>query len=588
MAQTKQNMGMEILSLSTYTAPTTIEHVNKDFVYYGYENDYFDELIDHYNGSTTNGSIINGISSLIYGQGLAAKDAHLKPMQWAQLHAILKPRELKKIILDRKMLGMAAMQITYEGGKIKTITHFPMDKLRAEKANTKGEIEQWYYHRNWCEMKTGDDPTPIKAFGKGNKKGNEIYIIKPYVTGSFYYPSPDYVQALPYAKLEAEIGDYLINDTINGFSGSMMVNFNNGIPTSQQQREIKQKVVSNLTGATGQKVMVNFNKNGDTATTMERFALDNAPDHYQYLSNECRNKLIVGHRITSPLLIGVRESGSGFGSNADEIKTASTLMDNVLIKSFQIEFVDALNEILTSNDMSLDLYFKTSQPLDFQDEVIIEEEVKEELAAIKLSKEDDELEVVLQELEGDEMSDEWELVESRDVSDDNKSDEQWAQDNIKVDKNLLEKLSSIVSTKDKYSSLDKDMYRIRYSYSEKYASGNNKRSFCKEMMSRSNRGVVYRIEDIDKASAKGVNSELGHKGKAYDLFKFKGGVNCGHTWEQRLYRLKSKTSKRITKKTEVDKIPTKASRKPSGTKQSIVAPKDMSNNGHHPSYSSNK
>lgn len=589
MARRNESMGMEILSLSSYTAPTTVEHVNKDFVYYGEDNNYFDELISHYSGSTTNGSIINGIASLIYGQGLGAKDANLKPMQWAKLHSILKKKELKKVILDRKMLGMAAIQVTYEKGKIKSLTHFPMNTLRAEKANSKGEIVQWYYHRDWANIKPSDKPMAIKAFGQGNKKGNEIYVIKPYVTGSFYYPAPDYVQALPYAKLEEEIGDYLINDTINGFSGSMMVNFNNGIPTGEIQRQMKQKVVANLTGATGQKVMVNFNKNGETATTMERFALDNAPDHYEYLSNECRNKLIVGHRITSPLLIGVREAGSGFGSNADEIETASTLMDNVLIKSFQAEIVDSLDEILTSDNISLDLFFKSSQPMDFADETVEEkkEEVNaEELKAIQLSKEDDELVSMLDELKGDDVNlEEWELVDTREVGEENTSDEEWASENIEQDKNLLEKLSSIVSTKDKYSALDKDMFKIRYSYSEKYASGDNKRKFCREMMTRSKAGIVYRIEDIDKASAQGVNSELGHNKKKYDLFKFKGGVNCGHTWEQRLYRLKSKTSRRIMKKTEVDQLPTKARRKPAGTKQAIVAPKDMPNNGHHPNYS---
>lgn len=589
---TKNNMGMEIMSLSSYTAPTTVEHVNKDFVYYGEDNNYFGELIAHYNGSTTNGSIINGIASLIYGQGLGAKDANLKPMQWARLHSILKPRELKNVILDRKMLGMAAIQVTYEKGKIKSLTHFPMNNLRAEKANSKGEIVQWYYHRDWANIKSSDKPTPIKAFGYGNKKGNEIYIIKPYVTGSFYYPAPDYVQALPYAKLEEEIGDYLINDTINGFSGSMMVNFNNGVPTQQIQREMKQKVIANLTGATGQKVMVNFNKNGETATTMERFALDNAPDHYQYLADECRNKLIVGHRITSPLLIGVREAGSGFGSNADEIQTASTLMDNVLIKTFQNEFVDALNEILSSDNISLDLFFKTSQPLAFADENVeekIEEEVQErEAEELSRQREENSHKIALSKLDelgGEQMSDEWELVDTRDVSDDNSKDDEWAQQNIEKKQNLLEKLSSAISsTRDKYSSLDKDMYRIRYAYSEKYASGSDKRAFCKEMMSRSNRGVVYRIEDIDKASAAGVNSEFGHKGQAYDLFKYKGGVNCGHTWEQRLYRLKDKTSKRVMEKNKVDNLPAKARRSPAGTKQAIEAPKDMTNNGHHPSY----
>ena len=387
---TNNNNDMEIISLSSYTAPSTVEHVNKDFVFYGEDNNYFNELIDFYSSSTTNGSIINGISQMIYGRGLKARDSNIKTEDWAKMQSMIRPKDLKRAILDRKMLGMGALQVTYKKNKPFKITHFPMDTLRAEKADKNGEINQWYYSSDWSVVEENDKLKSFPAFGKGNKVKNEIFIIKPYVTGSFYYSPVDYVFALPYAKLESEIGDYLINDTINGFSGSMMVNFNNGIPKAPVQKELKQKVINQLTGATGQKVMVNFNKNNETATTLERFALDNAPEHYAYLADECRNKLIVGHRITSPLLVGVREAGGGFGSNADEIKTASELMDNVLIKGFQEEIIDSLNEILAEADIALDLFFETSQPLGFADETIeevVEEEIVEELSLEEVEEE---------------------------------------------------------------------------------------------------------------------------------------------------------------------------------------------------------
>ena len=105
------------------------------------------------------------------------------------------------------------------------------------------------------------------------------------------------------------------------------------------------------------------------------------------------------------------------------------------------------------------------------------------------------------------------------------------------------------------------------------------------MMSRSGRGVVYRIEDIDKASNAGVNKSFGHKGKAYDLFRCKGGVNCGHRWEEVLYRLKSKTMKKVIQNyDEVDKIPKSYSPTPRGYKDAKIAPKDMEDRGHHPNY----
>ena len=147
----------------------------------------------------------------------------------------------------------------------------------------------------------------------------------------------------------------------------------------------------------------------------------------------------------------------------------------------------------------------------------------------------------------------------------------------------LEK-KSIDSKKSGFSYLDKSLYKVRYRYNEKYSSGKS-RQFCRIMMSRSGRGVVYRIEDIDKASRAGVNKSFGHKGKSYDLFKYKGGVNCGHYWSEVLYRLKSKTMKKVIQNyDEVDNIPKSYQPRPAGHKKAKVAPKDMPNNGHHPNY----
>jgi hypothetical protein len=100
-------------------------------------------------------------------------------------------------------------------------------------------------------------------------------------------------------------------------------------------------------------------------TTVEDIPLNDAPAHYEYLSNECFNKLIVGHRVTSPMLLGIRNGDGGLGNNADEIKTATLLFDNIVIKPYQLEIIEALDEILYYNEINLKLYFKTIQPLEF-------------------------------------------------------------------------------------------------------------------------------------------------------------------------------------------------------------------------------
>ena len=125
-----------IVNLSGYQTPTVKEVYGKDWVQYGEDNDYFDNLIDKYLGSPTNARCINGIVDMIYGRGLEATDSDIKPEMYTKMKMLLKSREIKRVANDYKMLGQAAIQVVYNKQKtsIVKVLHFPMETLRAEKA----------------------------------------------------------------------------------------------------------------------------------------------------------------------------------------------------------------------------------------------------------------------------------------------------------------------------------------------------------------------------------------------------------------------------------------------------------------------
>jgi hypothetical protein len=124
--------------------------------------------------------------------------------------------------------------------------------------------------------------------------------------------------------------------------------------------------MNKLTGSRGQKVIVAFNDNAESKTTVDDIPLNDAPEHYTYLSEECLRKIMLGHNVTSPLLFGVASS-NGFSSNADELQNSSILFDNMVIRPFQEEILESIDKILAFNGISLKLYFKTLQPLEFVD-----------------------------------------------------------------------------------------------------------------------------------------------------------------------------------------------------------------------------
>ena len=583
------NNDLRIVNLSTYTSPTVKEVKGQEFVSYGDDNNYFQYLIDRYNGSPTNNAIINGVSEMIYGKGLDATDSKRKPDEYAQMITLFTPDCTRKVVYDLKLMGQCALQVIYskDRSKIVKLEHIPVETLRAEKCNDKGEIEAYFYHYDWSKYKRSDDLVRIPAFGY-SKEGLEILYIKPYRAGFKYYSPVDYQGGTQYAELEEEISNYHLNNIMNGLAPSMLINFNNGTPDPEQRELIERRIYEKFSGSSNAgKFILAFNDNAETAATIEPIQLSDAHNQYQFLSDESSRKILVSHRVVSPMLLGIKDN-TGLGNNADELKTATILMDNTVIRPFQRLLIENFDKILAYNNISLNLYFKTLQPLEFTDLDNVEDsETREEETGIKMSKEDltdEEFDIILDELRGEVVSNRWEIVDVREFKEDNESDiDEWANRLIESKEEKLEK-TSIDSKKSGFSYLDKSFYKVRYRYAEKYSSGNS-RQFCRIMMNRSGRNVVYRIEDIDKASNAGVNKSFGHKGQPYDLFRYKGGVQCGHVWEEVLYRLKSKTMKKVIQNyDEVDSIPKSYAPTPRGYKDAKKAPKDMPNNGHHPNY----
>lgn len=579
---------IRIVNLASHTTPQVVEDNRKEWVAYGADNNYFQYLIDRYNGSATNNAIINGMTELIYGKGLHATDASRKPDEFAMMKSLFSRTCMRKVTFDLKAMGQAAFQVIYNKQKTKIVQveHMPIETLRMEKMNDDGEVEGYYYSKDWTKIrKKGFEPVRIPAFGYGDKsEGLEIYCIKPYRSGFYYYSPVDYQGGLPYAELEEEVANYHINNIKNGLSPSMLINFNNGVPTEEERELIERRIIQKFSGSSNSgKFILAFNDNKEMAASIEPVQLSDASEQYQFLADESMRKLMVAHRVTSPMLMGIKDN-TGLGNNADELKTASLLFHNTVVRPIQEMILDAIDDVLAVNGASLNVYFKTLQPLELQAD--IEEDVKEELSSAdsrpflddKLAHE---MLDALADLGEDEPSDEWELVDAEEVGDDEPED-------FDVEK-YLNGLVNLSATQD--STQDTEMYKVRYKYvkgTKKTAKGSS-RPFCKTMLSQ---GKLYRKEDIGMMSARGVNKSFGHKGRNYSLFKYKGGVNCYHRWERRIYKKKLKNNGepyggdalRGTRYVNVNQAVREGFKLPKNPQEVAVAPIDMPRQGHHPNY----
>jgi hypothetical protein len=523
------NFNVKFIELAKYETPVITEGKREDWVMYGEDNNYFQYLIDRYTYSPTNNAIINNIIKLVYGRGLNASDASKKPQQYAQFMTMFNKDCVRKMIMDSKMLGQFAIQVHYskDHSVVKKAYHIPVQLLRPEKCNKDGEIEAYYYSDNWEDTKNFP-PKRIPSFGT-SKEAVEILYIRPYSVGMKYFALVDYQGALPYAVLEQEISDYLINEVQNGFSGTKVINFNNGLPPEEEMDAVERKVLGKLTGSKGKRVIVSFNHSEAQKTTVDDIPLNDAPEHYTYLSEECMRKIMLGHNVTSPLLFGI-SSSNGFSSNADELQNSFILYYNMVIQPYQDLIIEAIDRVLAVNGISLKLYFETLKPLEFTDPSGKVEEPTE------LSSLDNEVARDLIAL-GEDVPDNWLLIDESPVDYDNDDAENELLKGEK--KSLLSRLVELVSTgtarPNSNSEQDDTVEGVKFITRYVYAgeTTNKSRPFCKKMIDAKK---VYRKEDILQMSNQPVNEGWGPRGAdTYNIWFYKGGGNCHHRWNKQVY-----------------------------------------------------
>ena len=610
-------MKLHAINLASYTKPQIIEQKNRDWVEYGADNNYYQYLIDRYNGSPTNNAIINAVSDLIYGKGIDATDSNKKPQEYAQMRSLIHGDCLQKVAGDLKLMGQAAFQVIYtkKGRQVAQVEHMPIQTIRAEKCNEEGDIEAYYHCADWSKLKPNEKPERYAAFGTSND-AIEILVIRPYKAGFYYYSPVDYQGGIPYAELEEEVANYHINNIKNGLSPSMMINFNNGVPDEEERMEIERKIRDKFSGSSNAgNFILAFNESKELAASIDAVPLSDAPQQYEFLSNEAMQKLMVSHRVTSPMLLGIKDN-SGLGNNAEEIETATLLFDNTVIRPFQNLIIRSLEQILAVNGINLDLYFKTLQPLEFTDRsaAVTKEETEKETGE-KLSAQDcgckeelkdkddpcwdgyvmighkmkdgkkvpncvpeESLEAnadSLLEFGEDEDLENWELVDERDVDYDQEE--------------ALDKMIGLASTgaarpnaksQQDGSNAAGEQFRVRYQYSPLRA-GANSRSFCKKMVSAKK---IYRKEDIIRMETLSVNAGFGPNGSDnYSIWLYKGGARCNHKWVRKTYMWKDGVKPDV-KSPNAETISTtkargKGFRAPANDNKVSIAPNKMKNKG---------
>jgi hypothetical protein len=362
----KQQQNFAIVNVNNNQLPVINEDTKTRYTWvpfgvYG-GDDFFDAVTAAWNVSTTNAAAIEGIADLIYGKGLYSKNEVFNE----QLQRIIPQEETKRVAFDLKLYGNAAYQVYWNDDHTKVIKlyHVPIQTIRAEKIYNNPRIENYYYCTDWHDQRKVKDKKKIPAFGTSNEKMELIYI-KNYCPGLYYYSLPDWVSALQLSISEGEISNLHFNNITNGFLPAVMINFNNGVPAPEERQTIEDLVQAKFTGTDNAgRFMLSFNDDPANKPTLDVIDISNLHEKYQYVAEYIQDRILVAHRVTSPLLFGIRTANNGFSSQSEEMKTAFSIMQTMTISPFQNLILNALDMVLNDGGYSeTDLYFEQLTPL---------------------------------------------------------------------------------------------------------------------------------------------------------------------------------------------------------------------------------
>lgn len=357
---------LKVINLSRHEIPIITEDTKtrQTWVPVGvYDNDDFFFLIEEsYNTSTTNAACVEGIADLIYGEGIFTNNAEFEDT----LKKVLSKNCGRKISFDLKLFGNAAMQIVWNDDHTQVLRmyHIPVQKLRAEKLYGEPQIQNYFYCIDWNDMKAIRNKKKIPAFGTSKEKV-EIAYVKGYTPGKYYYSLPDWISALQFTASEAELSNLHLNNIENGFLPLVAINLNNGVPPIEERDVIEDQIVSKFTGTRNAgRFMITFNDDAANKPTFDAIQTENLHEKYEYVAKYAQDRILVAHRITSPLLFGIRTEANGFSSNADEMAMAFSILQSMTIVPFQNLLLGSIEEVLEKGGYTnTDLYVEQIMPL---------------------------------------------------------------------------------------------------------------------------------------------------------------------------------------------------------------------------------
>lgn len=345
-----------VLKFADAAIPVFKEIRSKDYIQYGEDNKYPQYLTYLFNKSGKHNAILTGKADYIFGEGFENGDMTVNRLG-ESLNDIS-----KKAILDVEIYGGFRLEIIYNRlGKVSEIYHVDYTTIRVGKDNG------YYYCETW-EKYSQSDIEFIPAFDPGHPMGSQIYAYNEYRPQTRFYPLPSYIGCNNYVETDIEISKYYLSAIRNGMMPSKMIQFYQGEPTEDKKKEIERRFQKKFAGAenAGKFILV-FGNDKQKQVDVSDLSASELDKQFVELNKTCQQEIYAGHKVTSPMLFGIKTEGQ-LGGNT-ELKAAYELFRNTYAKPKATAYAKEIQYLMESSIWPGQYQLKPTDPIGLQFDV---------------------------------------------------------------------------------------------------------------------------------------------------------------------------------------------------------------------------
>lgn len=315
---------------------TEVEGV-KDYVQWGKDNQYPEYLYGLFNDVSSLKTIIEGTADYVCGNDVTC---NIKGFDVEVNTKGDTMRELVRLLARDYLIygGFAIQVIRNKVGDVRELYYVDFRYLRSSKKN-----EVFWYSEEFSKKYVRSNKTVV--YPKFVKENREITSSILYVTNekSKTYPTPRYSGSIKACEIERNIDTYHLSSLENGFGGSYILNFLNGIPTDEMKSEIEKNVNEKFCGSSNAgRILINFANGKDNATTLDKLDVEDFGAKYESAAKRAKEQIFTAFRA-QPILFGMMKENNGFSQ--DEYLQSFAIYNRTVVKTIADTIIDNLDKI---------------------------------------------------------------------------------------------------------------------------------------------------------------------------------------------------------------------------------------------------